>query len=184
MDLGLKDKIIIVTGGSKGIGNGMCNLLKEEGAIPVIVGRNHQNIFHAIKAIHVKNQRASYAFVKLTNHEQCKNAVERVIKEFVKIDGLVNNAGVNDSVGLVSGNYDSFMESIKTNLVHYYLMGHYALPELKKSNGAIVNMGSETSMIGQGRTSGYAASNAGRNALIREWVVELLPYIMVNTAQC
>jgi L-fucose dehydrogenase len=181
MDLGLKDKVIIVTGGSKGIGNGICNLLAEEGAIPVIVGRNQQNILDAVNIIHVKNQKASYAFAELTDHEQCKNAVERVIKEFGKIDGLVNNAGVNDSVGLASGNYDSFMESIKKNLVHYYLMAHHALPELKKSKGAIVNIGSKTSVTGQGGTSGYAASNGGRNALTREWAVELLPYsIRVN----
>jgi NAD(P)-dependent dehydrogenase (short-subunit alcohol dehydrogenase family) len=51
MDLNLKNKVIIVTGGSKGIGNGICNLLAEEGAIPVIVGRNKANILDAVKII-------------------------------------------------------------------------------------------------------------------------------------
>ena len=80
------------------------------------------------------------------------------------------------------------MESLKRNVVHYYLMAHYALPELKKSKGAIVNIGSKTADTGQGGTSGYAASNGGRNALTREWAVELLPYsIRVNAlivAEC
>jgi L-fucose dehydrogenase len=60
-------------------------------------------------------------------------------------------------------------------------MAHHALPELKKSKGAIVNIGSKTSVTGQGGTSGYAAANGGRNALTREWAVELIPYnIRVN----
>ena len=56
------------------------------------------------------------------------------------------------------------MESLHKNLAHYYLMPHHALPELKKSNGSIVNIGSKTAETGQGGTSAYAASNGGRNA--------------------
>jgi NAD(P)-dependent dehydrogenase (short-subunit alcohol dehydrogenase family) len=67
-------------------------------------------------------------------------------------------------------------------------MAHLALPELKKSKGSIVNIGSKTSLTGQGGTSGYAAANGGRNALTREWALELLPYsIRVNliiVAEC
>ena len=181
MDLGLTDKVIIVTGGSKGIGLGICNILAEEGAIPVIIGRSQPDILEALKSIHKKNQKAYYALAELTNPEQCKNAVAEVIKEFGRIDGVVNNAGVNDGVGLEHGNYDDFMESIKRNVAHYYLITQLALPELKKSKGSIVNIGSKTSVTGQGGTSGYAAANGGRNALTREWAVELLPYsIRVN----
>lgn len=181
MDLGLKDKVVIVTGGSKGIGNGICNLLAQEGAIPVIIGRRESNIIEAVKFIHDNNHKASYAFAELTDPEQCKLAIEKVVLEFGRIDGLVNNAGINDGVGLENGNYESFMESIKRNLTHYYMIAHYALPELKKSKGPIVNIGSKTSVTGQGGTSGYAAANGGRNALTREWAVELLPFsIRVN----
>jgi L-fucose dehydrogenase len=74
------------------------------------------------------------------------------------------------------------MESIHKNLVHYYLIVHHALPHLKESKGSIVNIGSKTAETGQGNTSAYAASNGGRNALTREWAVELLPYeIRVNS---
>ena len=188
MDLQLKNKVIIVTGGSKGIGNGICTVLAEEGAIPVIVGRNKENVLDAVKAIKNKGYKAAYAFAELTKPEDCKLAVEKVISEFGRIDGLVNNAGVNDGVGLENGSYESFMESIKKNLAHYYLMAHHVLPELKKSKGSIVNIGSKTSLTGQGGTSGYAAANGGRNALTREWAVELLPYsIRVNAvivAEC
>ena len=96
--------------------------------------------------------------------------------------------GVNDGVGLESGSYASFMASLHKNLVHYYLLAHYALPELKKSKGVIVNISSKTAETGQGNTSAYAAANGGRNALTREWAVELLKYgIRVNAvivAEC
>ena len=73
------------------------------------------------------------------------------------------------------------MASLHKNVVHYYLMAHYALPALKASEGSIVNISSKTAETGQGGTSAYAASNGGRNALTREWAVELLKYgIRVN----
>lgn len=87
-----------------------------------------------------------------------------------------------------SGNYEKFIESYHKNAVHYYLIVHHALPELKKSRGAIVNISSKTAETGQGNTSGYAAANGARNALTREWAVELLKYnIRVNAlivAEC
>lgn len=188
MNLNLQDKVIVVTGGSSGIGYGIVTALAEEGAIPFIVGRNKTNVLQAVKDVEEKGGKASYAFAELTDPNQCISAVEKVVAEFGRIDGLVNNAGVNDSVGLESGNYDDFMESIKRNVAHYYQMAHLALPHLKKSKGAIVNIGSKTSVTGQGGTSGYAAANGGRNALTREWAVELLPYsIRVNAvivAEC
>ena len=101
---------------------------------------------------------------------------------------MVNNAGVNDGVGLENGSYEKFIESYHKNAVHYYLMMHYALPELKKSKGVVVNIGSKTAETGQGNTSGYAAANGARNALTREWAVELLKFsIRVNAvivAEC
>ena len=103
------------------------------------------------------------------------------MKQCGRIDGLVNNAGVNDGVNLEQGSYERFMESLHKNLVHYYLMAHYALPSLIKSKGSIVNISSKTAETGQGGTSAYAAANGGRNALTREWAVELLKYgIRVN----
>ncbi len=178
MDLQLKDKVVIVTGGAKGIGEGIVEALVREGAIPCIVGRNEADN----NATLTKHGGAGFQVVaELTRPDDCRNAVEAVVKKYGRIDGVVNNAGVNDGVNLENGSYDAFMASLHKNLVHYYLMAHHALPALKKSKGAIVNIGSKVAETGQGGTSAYAAANGGRNGLTREWAVELLKYsIRVN----
>jgi len=188
MDLKLEGKVIIVTGGSSGIGRAIANILVNEGAIVHIVGRNEARIKETIKELENRGGKASFTIGDLTKPEISKKTIDETIEKNGRIDGLVNNAGINDSVGLEDGNYDDFVKSIHRNLTHYYLMAKYSLPELKKNKGAIVNIGSKTSFTGQGGTSGYAAANGGRNALTREWAVELLPYsIRVNAlivAEC
>ena len=188
MDLQLKDKIIIVTGGAKGIGEGITKVLAAEGAMPVIIGRNEEDNLHTMNEITAAGGKAFQVVGELTKPGDCERSVKEIVEKFGRIDGLVNNAGVNDGVSLEEGNYEVFMASLHKNLVHYYLMAHHVLPYLKISKGAMVNIGSKTAETGQGGTSGYAAGNGGRNALTREWAVELLKYgIRVNAvivAEC
>ncbi len=188
MNLGLNDKVIIVTGGAKGIGEGIAKVLAHEGTSVVIVGRNEADNTKTVKAIEATGGKAFGVVAELSSPADCEKAVKVVAEKYGRIDGLVNNAGVNDGVGLESGNYEKFMASLHKNLVHYYLMAQYALPYLKESKGSIVNITSKTAETGQGNTSAYAAANGGRNALTREWAVELLKYgIRVNAlvvAEC
>lgn len=188
MDLQLKDKVIIVSGGAKGIGEGIVKVLACEAAIPFIVGRNEADNKTTLAAIEAAGGKGYQTVAELTDPAACAVAVQTVLDRCGRIDGLVNNAGVNDGVGLESGNYEAFIASLHRNLVHYYLLAHHALPALKKSKGSIVNIGSKTAETGQGGTSAYAAANGGRNALTREWAVELLKYgIRVNAivvAEC
>jgi len=188
MQLNLTKKVIIVSGGAKGIGLGISKVLAAEGAIPFIIGRSTEDNLVAVKEIEKMGGQAKCVTAELTNPSECEKAVKQVIAEFGHIDGLINNAGVNDGVGLEKGNYESFVASLHKNLIHYYLLAQFALPELKKSKGAIVNISSKTAETGQGNTSAYAAANGGRNALTREWAVELLKYgIRVNAvivAEC
>jgi L-fucose dehydrogenase len=188
MDLQLKDKVIIVTGGAKGIGEGIVKVLAAEGAIPVIVGRNENDNLKLANEISAQGATVFQLVAELTDPAAPEKIIRSVTDRFGRIDGLVNNAGVNDSVGLENGNYTAFIESLHKNVVHYYLMAQQALPALKTSKGSIVNIGSKVADTGQGGTSAYAASNGARNALTREWAVELLPYgIRVNSvivAEC
>src|SRR6201993_3991067 len=182
MDLQLKDKVVIVTGGAKGIGAGIVHAFAAEGAIPVIVGRDAEAGKQVQGELQKKGGKCGLITVDLSTPESCLQSVEQTVKLFGRLDALVNNAGRNDKVGLEQGSPQEYMASLNRNLVHYYSMAHYSLPHLKRARGAIVNVGSKTAVTGQGSTSGYASSKGAIMALTREWAAELLPYgIRVNT---
>jgi NAD(P)-dependent dehydrogenase (short-subunit alcohol dehydrogenase family) len=118
---------------------------------------------------------------ELSSPEFCQAAIEQTIRKCGQLDALINNAGVNDKIGLEHGSPAQFVESLGRNLLHYYNMAHYALPYLKKSRGTIVNISSKTAVTGQSGTSGYVAAKGGILGLTREWAAELLDYgIRVN----
>lgn len=182
MDLQLKDKVVVVTGGAKGIGEAISRSLAAEGARVVVAGRNEKDNTRVVRELEAMGTKAYSIVAELTDLVQCKWVIDETLKQFGRLDGLVNNAGVNDGVGLEKGDPERFIESLSKNLIHYYALAHYALGALKESRGAIVNIGSKVAVTGQGNTSGYAASKGGINGLTREWAVELLPYsIRVNT---
>jgi L-fucose dehydrogenase len=181
MDLHLTNKVFIVTGGAKGIGAAISRTLAAEGAIVMIAGRDKNDNQKMVDEIVKAKGKASDQTIELSNVDACKELIQFTFEKYGRIDGLVNNAGVNDGVDLESGSPERFMQSIQKNLLHYYTLAHYALPHLKKTKGVIINIGSKVAETGQGHTSGYAASKGGVNALTREWAAELLPFsIRVN----
>jgi NAD(P)-dependent dehydrogenase (short-subunit alcohol dehydrogenase family) len=182
MDLNLAGKVFIVTGGAKGIGAAISKGIAAEKGIVVVAGRNKQDNQSIVDEIIKTGGKAASVAAELAKAEACKEVIDFTVEKYGKIDGLINNAGVNDGVGLEKGSPEKFFESLHKNLSHYYNLAHYALPHLKKTKGSIVNVGSKVAVTGQGNTSGYAASKGAINALTREWAVELLPYsIRVNT---
>ena len=188
MDLQLSGRVILITGGAKGIGEASSRVLAAEGAIPVVIGRNTEDNDRVVREIVAQGGQALAVQAELMHTEDCEQAVLTALECFGHIDGLVNNAGINDGVSLEHGDTEQFLASLRKNLVHYYDMARFCVPELKKTRGAIVNIGSKVAETGQGATSAYAAANGGRNALTREWAVELAKYgIRVNAvivAEC
>jgi L-fucose dehydrogenase len=181
MDLGLKDKVIIVTGGGAGIGEGISRACLAEGARVVVLSRRSQNVLGFMDEMERAGAPCTLIEAHLEDTNRCREAIAEVEKQFGAIDGLVNNAGVNDGVGLASGSVEAFVKSLEKNLIHYFALAHHALPALKRSRGSIVNISSKVALTGQGNTSGYAASKGAQLALTREWAAELLPFgIRVN----
>lgn len=176
MNLKLEDKVVIVTGGAKGIGAACVEGFAAEGAIPVIVGRSPE----IGQALIEKCGRGMVIQAELTSEDACRNAIEETMEEYGRIDGLVHNAGINDQVPLSAG-LDEFMGSLQRNLLHVYALTHYALDALIKSRGFIVNVSSKVAVTGQGGTSGYAAAKGAINSLTREWALDLSKHgIRVN----
>lgn len=181
MDLEIKNKVIIITGGSRGIGAGIARAVAMEEGIPVMAGRSRSEGEQLVREFQEQGRKAHFIAVELGMPESCLMVVDETLKNFGRIDGLVNNAGANDGVGLENGSPERFRVSIQHNLDHYYAMAHYALPALKESKGSILNISSKTALTGQGNTSAYAAAKGAQLALTREWAVELLKYsIRVN----
>jgi L-fucose dehydrogenase len=163
MDLGLGGKVVLVTGGSGGIGSAITKLLAAEGAVPVVLDSDN---------LPDPPSHTRFVQLDLTDEDACARAVREVFGAFGRIDGLVNNAGVNDKVGL-EAEQGEFVRSLERNLVHYYVMAHHCLPHLIATRGAIVNVSSKVAVTGQGGTSGYCAAKGAHLSLTREWAAEL-----------
>ena len=172
MDLQLQGKVVLVTGGAAGIGAAICRALAQEGAVPVILDRRAPA--EPLPARH------GFFQLELADEAACAAVVAQVLQQFGAIDALVNNAGVNDGVGLDAGRA-AFVASLEANLVHAYVMAHLCAEALKQRAGAIVNISSKTALTGQGGTSGYVAAKAALLGLTREWAAALAPHgVRVN----
>ena len=180
MNLELNEKVILVTGGSKGIGQGILRSFLAEGARVANVNRSIEEGQLLQSEYATEGKDCFFIQADLIDTTACQKAVQLTLDHFGRIDVVVNNAGINDSVGLDAGPAE-FVESLKRNLVHYYAIVHDARDALLASRGAIINIGSKVGITGQGGTSGYAAAKGGINALTREWAVELAPHgVRVN----
>jgi L-fucose dehydrogenase len=175
MDLQLKDKVVLITGGAKGIGEAVSRGCVREGAIPVFV--DHDKEAGARLQAEIENDGASCRFIyaDILPEENCRAAVEQTLAEFSRLDVLINNVGANDNVGLENGSPEKYLSSLRLNLLHYYNVTHFALPALKKAQGCILNVASKVAVTGQGGTSGYTSAKGAILSLTRDWAAELLP---------
>lgn len=181
MDLQLHGKVVLVSGGAKGIGAAIVRTLAAEGAVPVVADRDAEAGAALHAACQAQGQPCHILAANLATADACRDVVQAALERCGRLDALVNNAGVNDRVGLADGTPAQFIASLERNLHHYYHLAHFALPWLQAARGAIVNIASKTAVTGQGGTSGYAAAKGAVLALTREWAAELLPWgIRVN----
>ena len=180
MNLELENKVILITGGAKGIGEAITRGFAAEGAIPCILGRNPAEAAALLAGLKAQGRRADSFACEMTDEASIRAAVAAVLKKHGRIDGVVNNAGVNDGVGLRSPVAD-FRASLEKNIVKCFVLVSAALDALIASKGVIINIGSKCSVTGQGGTSGYVASKGAMNGLTREWALDLAKHgIRVN----
>lgn len=171
MDLEIKNKAVIISGGGKGIGAGISLALANEGAIPIILSRS--KITEEFKR-DMDGKDYDFHEIDLNETDKINPLVSLTANKRGGIYGVVNNAGVNDNKDLESTTWQEFERSMHGNLTHYYELVRSSLPYLKKSKGAILNIASKTALTGQGKTSAYAAAKGAILALTREWAAALL----------
>ena len=168
MDLRLKDKVVIVTGGTKGIGEGIVRSMAAEGAIVLMVNRAGDEGPSIEAALTAQGWNVVYLEAELTEAPECRRVVDTALDRFGHIDVIVNNAGFNSQIDLRS-EPEVFMRGVSDNLIHYYALVHYAHDSLVEHGGNVVNIGSHVSITGQGRTSAYVAAKGAIDGLTREW---------------
>lgn len=176
MDLHLQDKVVIVTGGGKGIGSGIVLQLAREGAIPIIFTRSplSAEFTEQLQAI---TERYEFHQLDLNETDQIQPLVDEIGKRYGGIFAIVNNAGANDNKDLETTTWQEYEQSLHGNLTHYYALVHSALPYLRQCEGAnILNIASKTALTGQGKTSAYASAKGAQLALTREWAAALAKY--------
>lgn len=179
MDLQLKGKVVLVSGGGAGIGSGIVVSLVKEGAVPIILTRSDKPEFK--KELDAMGADYEFHLIDLNNTDQIKPIVDDVAKRRGGIYGVVNNAGCNDNKAIEETSWQDFEKSLHGNLTHYYELVRAALPYLIKSKGSVLNITSKTALTGQGKTSAYAVAKGAILGLTREWAAAFLQYeIRVN----
>lgn len=180
MNLDLQEKVAVVTGGASGIGEAIVRLFAAEGMSVVVADRDGVRAEMLAKELSYGSVRVLPVPGDLTMEDACQRVVHETLRELGRLDVLVNNAGVNDAIGLDRSPSD-FKSSLQQNLFPAFAITHFAKEALQKSRGSIVNIGSKVAVTGQGSTSGYAAAKGAINALTREWAVALAPHgVRVN----
>lgn len=169
MDLQLEGKVVIVTGGAKGIGAAAVRTFAAEGAKVVIAGRSPTEG----QAL-AEETTGTFIEAELATEEACHTVYNRTMEAHDRIDVLVNNAGYNDGIDLEQPP-EKFMASLRANLSHVYTLTHLCREQLCVNRGNVINVGSKVAVTGQGSTSGYAAAKGAMNALTREWAIAFAP---------
>jgi short-subunit dehydrogenase len=176
-DPAFKDKVVIITGSSSGIGRELAHQLADQGAWLVLAARNIDRL-EAAKAECLK--RGGKAIVIPTDvgiQSQCAHLVQGTMEEFGRIDGLVNNAGIT-----MWGNFDAvndlglFEQIMRVNYLGSLYCTHYALPFLKQTKGLIVGVSSLAGKAGVPTRSGYAASKHAMTGFFDSLRIEMEPF--------
>lgn len=171
----MKEKVVLITGGGQGIGYGVSCAFAEKGANLALTGRTLSKLQNAKKKIEEQyGVRVLTIVADGSNEAAVKQAVEEVIKEYGRLDAVVNNAQNSASgVMLVDHTKDDFDKAIYSGLYATFFFMKYAFPYLKESKGAVVNFASGAGLSGKPGQSSYAAAKEGIRGLSRvaatEW---------------
>lgn len=157
------DKVAMITGATRGIGKQIALTLANEGYNIVLNYRTENDELKQLKnEIESKNVKCLAVQGDVTNFEDCKQMIESTIKEFGKIDVLVNNAGITKDMLLARMKEEDFKQVIDVNLVGTFNMTKNVISYMMKArNGKIINISSVVGIAGNAGQTNYSASKAG-----------------------
>ncbi len=168
-----KDKVVFVTGSSKGIGKATVMLLGQYGAKVCINGRNIASLEETYGELERKNIACLRLPGDISDSNQCREMIDRIIKEYGRLDVLVNNAGIGSHGKFSDLNIDAWDQVVGINLMGPVYMSKYALPHLIASKGSIIFISTLAGKLGMPGHSAYSVSKMGLSALAQALQIEL-----------
>jgi NAD(P)-dependent dehydrogenase (short-subunit alcohol dehydrogenase family) len=176
----LKNRTIVITGASRGIGLEIAKACAGEGAQVVMISRNRKNLEAAVKAIEKNHQGHRIIKMDVGNGQEVEGGARMIAKEMGAIHGLVNCAGIIGAIGRIDDiDPRKFADTIQTNLLGTFLMCHHFIPLLLKSgNGKIVNFSGGGATAPLPNYSAYAVSKVGIVKLTENLAVEFRTFAL------
>ena len=172
----LKDKVAIVTGGTRGIGYAIVHKFLQNGAKVVLFGSREETVAKAVASLKEENPdwEVSGAWPKLTDAAAMVDEINKVKEKYGKIDILVNNAGITKDNLIMKMSEDDFDAVIATNLKGAFnCIKHVSRQMLKQRGGRIINISSVSGVMGNAGQANYCASKAGIIGLTKSVAREL-----------
>lgn len=178
-------KVVIVTGGSRGIGLDISKALAREGASVVIASVDEARGIAAMETIASQGGRAEFIATDVTQRDQVARLVEATLKRFGDIHALVNNAGVHDGAPFWEESEELWARMFRVNVLGAALPSQMVVRHMKeREGGAIVHIASKAGVVGEPGHAAYSASKGAVIALTRAMAVELAPYSIRVNAVC
>lgn len=168
----LKDKVAIVTGSSKGIGEGIARVFHQEGAKVVVTCRTTAAGERMAKELGADEGKSIYVPADVTKSEDIQALIRKSVEHFGKLDILVNNAGYHISKNAEQTSEDEWKFIQDTNLRSTFLCSKYALEHLKKTSGNIMNISSMVGQVGQPNATAYSATKGGQIAMAKNMALD------------
>jgi len=172
-DMGIKDKIVLITGASSGIGKAAAIKFARENAKVMMVARNKTRLGELKQSLQKENNDVEYIVADLTNESQIKSVVQHTIETFGGIDILVNSAGIIGSGTIENTTLSDWDYMMDINLRSIFILCQQALPSLKERKGNIVNVSSVTGLRAFPNVLAYCVSKAGLDQFTRCAALEL-----------
>lgn len=179
--LWFEQKVAVVTGAASGIGRAASLLFAECGASVALLDIDEEQGNQVLRDIHEQGGEARFYRCDVTSEEDCRRITREIVRDFGRVNILLNNAGVIVRKTVVETTEEEWDRVLDTNLKGIYLMSHHMVPIMARSGGgAIVNTGSGWGLKGGPRAAAYCAAKGGVVNLTRAMAVDHGPHIRVN----
>ena len=180
----LKDKVVLITGASSGIGAGVARHFATLGSRLILHGRhveNLQKVAAECESLGLSKENIFQVIADLSKDEGVKSVFDQAVAHFNQLDVLINNAGIGVMGTLETAGMELYDKQMDINIRCHYHMSHLAIPELKKTKGTIVNVSSVGGMRSFPNMITYCMSKAAMDQMTRCAAIELAEYgIRVN----